>query len=90
MAVAFLSLEIGALRVRPVRMDAREPSVLYSPVSVVQSNLKAMQRDDVGSCFKFLSPQFRQNLSPISVGFRHVGRAHVGRVSMLTGWPTCL
>ena len=64
MAVAFLSLEIGALRVRPVRMDAREPSVLYSPVSVVQSNLKAMQRDDVGSCFKFLSPQFRQQVGP--------------------------
>ena len=64
MAVAFLSLEIGALRVRPIRMDAREPSVLYSPVSVVQSNLKAMQRDDVGSCFKFLSPQFRQQVGP--------------------------
>ena len=45
-------------------MDAREPSVLYSPVSVVQSNLKAMQRDDVGSCFKFLSPQFRQQVGP--------------------------
>ena len=56
MAVAFLSLEIGALRVRPVRMDAREPSVLYSPVSVVQSNLKAKQRDDTGRANKFLSP----------------------------------
>ena len=58
--VALRAPRVSPTRAAPV-MSAREPSIVYDAVDVVQSNLKSLQsdvfnsEDEVGRCFDWLT-----------------------------------